>query len=210
MLKYYFSVLKKPQYINYKGKNKLFNEEEKNNLIKDYEPLIISIINKKKFYIEGAEFQDVIQEGRVALFKALNTFDESKDINFSVYAKKVIENHLINVMKKSTNSKNMPLNNAYNINNQGELNLNDSNARSSQPVPIKSVRSTEEFYMQEESAKLLIDSIVKNLSPLENQILQLKLQELTYTEIAEKLNLTSKVVDNALNRIKNKILNLKG
>ena len=210
MLKYYFSVLKNPQYINYKGKNKLFNEEEKNNLIKDYEPLIISIINKKKFYIEGAEFQDVIQEGRVALFKALNTFDESKDINFSVYAKKVIENHLINVMKKSTNSKNMPLNNAYNINNQGELNLNDSNARSSQPMPIKSVRSTEEFYMQEESAKLLIDSIVKNLSPLENQILQLKLQELTYTEIAEKLNLTSKVVDNALNRIKNKILNLKG
>lgn len=210
MLKYYFSVLKNPQYINYKGKNKLFNEEEKNNLIKDYEPLIISIINKKKFYIEGAEFQDVIQEGRVALFKALNTFDESKDINFSVYAKKVIENHLINVMKKSTNNKNMPLNNAYNINNQGELNLNDSNARSSQPMPIKSVRSTEEFYMQEESAKLLIDSIVKNLSPLENQILQLKLQELTYTEIAEKLNLTSKVVDNALNRIKNKILNLKG
>ncbi len=188
----------------------MFNEEEKNNLIKDYEPLIISIINKKKFYIEGAEFQDVIQEGRVALFKALNTFDESKDINFSVYAKKVIENHLINVMKKSTNNKNMPLNNAYNINNQGELNLNDSNARSSQPMPIKSVRSTEEFYMQEESAKLLIDSIVKNLSPLENQILQLKLQELTYTEIAEKLNLTSKVVDNALNRIKNKILNLKG
>ena len=188
----------------------MFNEEEKNNLIKDYEPLIISIINKKKFYIEGAEFQDVIQEGRVALFKALNTFDESKDINFSVYAKKVIENHLINVMKKSTNSKNMPLNNAYNINNQGELDLNDSNARSSQSMPIKSVRSTEEFYMQEESAKLLIDSIVKSLSPLENQILQLKLQELTYTEIAEKLNLTSKVVDNALNRIKNKILNLKG
>lgn len=183
------------------------NENSKNILIKKYEPLILSIIKRKDYFIEGGEIQDLIQEGRLALFNAITTYDSNKHVKFSSYARTVVDNHLINVIKKFSNSKNAPLNNAYNVNNQGELDFSEGEEKSF--LPVKTTQSIEEDYIGEQNAKNLIDSIVKNLSPLENQILQLKLQDLSYVEIAEKLNLSNKTVDNALNRIKNKIINLK-
>ena len=179
------------------------DELAKNILIGNYEPLIISIINKKNFYIEGEEFQDLVQEGRLALFNAVKNYDPNRNAKFSTYAKTLIENHLINVIKSSQNSKNMALNSALGLNNQGEVELEEL------PLPVKPTRSIEEDYIGEQNAKELIDSIIQNLSPLENQILQYKLQDYTYTEIAKKLNLDSKKVDNALNRIKNKITRIK-
>lgn len=183
------------------------NESSKNILIKNYEPLIIRTIKTKDYFIEGGDIQDLIQEGRLALFNAIKTYDHEKNVKFSIYAKRVIENHIINVIKKFANNKNAPLNNAYNVNNQGELDLSDGETKVF--MPIKPTQSIEEDYIGEQNAKILIDSIVKTLSPLENKILQLKLQDLSYTEIADKLEISSKKVDNALNRIKNKIINLK-
>lgn len=182
------------------------NENSKNILIEKYEPLIMSIIKRKDYFIDGGETQDLIQEGRLALFNAIKAYSIEKQVKFASFARTVIDNHLKNIIKSFSGNKNAPLNNAYNINNQGELDLNEEKDLF---IPIKPTQSIEEDYLGEQNAKLLIDNIVKNLSPMENKILQLKLQDLSYIEIAEELNLTNKTVDNALNRIKNKILNLK-
>lgn len=182
------------------------NENSKNILIEKYEPLIMSIIKRKDYFIEGGETQDLIQEGRLALFNAIKAYNTEKQVKFSSFARTVIENHIKNTIKSFSGNKNAPLNNAYNINNQGELDLNEDKDLF---IPIKPTQSIEDDYLGEQNAKLLIDNIVKNLSPMENKILQLKLQDLSYIEIAKKLNLTNKAVDNALNRIKNKILNMK-
>ena len=182
------------------------NENSKNILIKKYEPLIMSIIKRRDYFIEGGEVQDLIQEGRLALFNAIQSFNNEKHVKFSSYARTVIDNHFKNTIKMFSGNKNAPLNKAFNINNQGELDLNEDKSAF---IPVKTTQSIEEDYLGEQNAKILIDSIVKNLSPLENKILQLKLQDLSYVEIANELNLSNKTVDNALNRIKNKILNLK-
>ena len=182
------------------------NENSKNILIEKYEPLIMSIIKRKDYFIDGGETQDLIQEGRLALFNAIKAYSIEKQVKFASFARTVIDNHLKNIIKSFSGNKYAPLNNAYNINNQGELDLNEEKDLF---IPIKPTQSIEEDYLGEQNAKLLIDNIVKNLSPMENKILQLKLQDLSYIEIAEELNLTNKTVDNALNRIKNKILNLK-
>ncbi len=182
------------------------NENSKNILIEKYEPLIMAVIKRKDYYIEGGEAQDLIQEGRIALFNAIKAYSTEKQVKFSSFARTVIENHIKNIIKSFSGSKNAPLNNAYNINNQGELDLNEDKDLF---IPIKPTQSIEDDYLGEQNAKLLIDNIVKNLSPMENKILQLKLQDLSYIEIANELKLTNKAVDNALNRIKNKILNMK-
>ena len=112
------------------------DEIAKNILIGNYEPLIISIITKKNFYVEGEEFQDLVQEGRLALFNAIKNYDANRNARFSTYAKTLIENHLINVIKASQSYKNMALNSALNLNNQGEVELE-------MPLPIKPTRSIE-------------------------------------------------------------------
>ena len=47
--------------------------------------------------------------------------------------------------------------------------------------------------------------IKESLSKLEYKILALFLQDYSYSEIAEKINATEKVVDNALQRIRKKL-----
>lgn len=48
--------------------------------------LIYRIANKYKRYNTGAEFDDLVQHGRMGIFKALGTFDKSRGVRFISYA----------------------------------------------------------------------------------------------------------------------------
>ena len=50
----------------------------------------------------------------------------------------------------------------------------------------------------------MIDRLKSNLSPMEQQVFDLYMQDLDYKEIAVKLGKTEKSIDNTLTRIKQK------
>lgn len=76
-------------------------ENRKNNqLIKDNMSLVISIASRYIKKVNGLEIDDLIQEGRIALYRAIETFDPSRKIKFSTYAYNVIQRSIINVVVK--------------------------------------------------------------------------------------------------------------
>lgn len=151
-----------------------------------------SLVNKisRNYFIIGADFEDVIQEGMIGLFNAYNTFDQTKNASFKTYATILINRQIINAIKK-----------AYKYNNLDFF--SDLNAKELED-DIE-IFNPEEFIINKESHSTLLKEISTKLSPLEISILQEFLKNETYEEIAKKLNLNKKSVDNALSRIKKKL-----
>ena len=73
-----------------------------NQLIKDNDnmSLVISIASRYLKKAKGLEIDDLIQEGRIALYRAIETFDPSRKAKFSTYAYNVIQRSIINVVVK--------------------------------------------------------------------------------------------------------------
>ena len=99
------------------------------------------------------------------------------------------------------------LNNSYGLTNQGQINFSEDDdfgymIASNDLTPETQVISSEQ-------TKDIVKKIKNVLSDYELKILKYYLKGLSYTQIAALLNVPSKSVDNALNRIKNKLNFLK-
>ena len=83
------------------------NEEANNIIIKKYEPMITSIVNRmmKSCPYLGLEKSDMIQEGMIGLNHAIGYFNEQKDITFYTYAKTCVERRLISVIVSAQRQK---------------------------------------------------------------------------------------------------------
>ena len=76
------------------------------------------IVNMKvgKYFIIGAEREDIMQEGLIGLFKAIKCFDPDKQSSFKTFANLCIERQLQTAIKSSTRQKHMPLNSSLSLN----------------------------------------------------------------------------------------------
>lgn len=180
------------------------NEKALDELYAKYKQKVLFIA--KKYYLNDGNDDDIVQEGMLGFLKAINTYAEGKS-EFGYYMKRLVEQQIINAIKKSNSQKNAPLNERYNLNNQGELEYGEEEVIIG--IPNESLSPESEVIQEENTAEL--NSIMNSkLSEFEQQVLQLYLCDFTYYDIMEKLNVTYKSVDNALQRIKLKLQNLKG
>lgn len=140
----------------------------------------------------GLEFEDAVQEGLIALFFALNSFDESRGVSFSTYASVCIQNGVTDAARKAGRRKHAPLNSSVPLDAAGSV----PTAESQSPAQAAEARELYSATMQELSNRL---------SPLEKQVLALFLDGLAYSAIAKRLSITDKAVDNALQRVRAKL-----
>ncbi|MEG0911060.1 MAG: sigma-70 family RNA polymerase sigma factor [Ruthenibacterium sp.] len=135
----------------------------------------------------GLDFEDAVQEGLIALFSAIGSFDADKGANFKTYAGVCIQNAISSAAKAATRQKHKPLNTSVPF-----------NETESAPGP-------EDLLMESEQYALAMQSITKRLSPLEKQVLRLFLEGETYADIAKRLSISEKATDNALQRVRAKL-----
>lgn len=159
----------------------------------------------KKYYLNDGSNDDIVQEGMLGFLKAINTFDEGRG-NFYSHLKLLVEHQIINAVKKSNALKNTPLNDRYNLNNQGELEIDEDNKVLG--IPSDSL-SPENSVLLEEDKRELDEMMSDKLSNFEREVLQLYLSGFSYYDIINKLNVSYKSIDNALNRVKSKLQNFK-
>ena len=76
------------------------------------------LVNMKvsKYYIIGAEKEDIIQEGMIGLYKAIKSYSDDKNASFKSFANMCIERQLITAIKTSNRQKHMPLNSYLSLN----------------------------------------------------------------------------------------------
>lgn len=178
------------------------NEDANNIIIKKYEPLINKIATKMFPYCKnnGLDKNDLIQEGMIGLNHAIDRYQEMKDTLFYTYAKKCIERKIISVVISSNRNKNKILNES--ISYDDEENLILKFIKDTNPNP-------EEIIIDSEKEKNLLLKIKNNLTDLEEQVFELFIAGFNYKEIAEILDKDQKSIDNAIQRLKNKIKKIK-
>lgn len=135
---------------------------------------------------------DLVQEGMLGFLDAVKSFRPEKGVPFKAYAETCINNRIISAVRASLNNKNAALTNAVSIDDESS----DIFSRSSDPAVI---------FADKHGSELLKRIISDDLSGFERQVIELRLLDRSYAQIAASLDCSEKAVDNALQRIRKKI-----
>ena len=164
------------------------------------------IVNMKvsKYFLIGAEKEDIIQEGLIGLFKAVQSYNPEKQNSFKTFANMCIERQLITAIKSSNRQKHIPLNSYLSLNTAAyeedeDTTLFDTFNAHQTEDPLETI-TKKEYYKDVEEA------INESLSDFEKQVLNRYMQGESYIQIAEKLDTPVKSIDNAIQRIRKKAI----
>ena len=161
-------------------------------------------IKVSKYFIIGAEKEDIVQEGLIGLYKAIKNFDPEKENSFKTFANLCIERQLITAIKTSNRQKHMPLNSYLSLNmsayedeeTETVIDVFDSSLTED---PLETL-TKKEYYIAIENA------IDKSLSDFEKKVLNRFANGESYIQIANRLNAPVKSIDNAIQRIRKKAI----
>ncbi|MBR3697854.1 MAG: RNA polymerase sporulation sigma factor SigH [Clostridia bacterium] len=162
------------------------------------------IVNMKanRFYIIGAEREDMAQEGLIGLYKAVKSFDSTKQNSFKTFANICIERQLISALKSSNRQKHIPLNSSLSLNLTAYDEEDDTEVL--EILDTKTAEDPLDTITKREYFEYVESVIDESLSSFEKQVLDRYIQGETYNDIAEKLDTPIKSVDNAIQRIRKK------
>ncbi|MCR4673525.1 MAG: sigma-70 family RNA polymerase sigma factor [Lachnospiraceae bacterium] len=170
-------------------------------LIERFFPLVLSC--SRHLFLTGQEQDDLYQEGTVGLFKAFRDFDSNKKVKFSTFASVCIMRQQTKAIEASNRMKHFPLNNYLSIyeDDDNHVALIDSLESNEYDDP-------EKLFLAIDSYKDALEKIQSVLSPMENKVLELYLKGLDYKAIGKALDKEEKSIDNAIQRIRNKVKKL--
>ena len=177
------------------------NEDAIELLHKKYQPIIYRKCRKilKYLYSKGIELSDLIQEGNLAVELAIQKFNSNDNVSFYTFVNIFIDRQLMNILNITNRNKHKILNEAMPLENDNndEVNLID--------IIEDNSYSPERKLIIEEHVRELYQDIINDLTDFEWFVFGLKIQGLSYKEIADVLDKDIKSVDNAVQRIKQKV-----
>lgn len=139
----------------------------------------------------GLDFEDAVQEGIIALFNAINTYSEDKGASFATYASLCIRNGIVTARRSARRKKHALLNDSLSM-------------EQVQCTPATEMTPEQTVEINERLSSAM-QGIATRLSSLERQVLLLFLDGASYSTIAQRLNISEKTVDNALQRVRTKL-----
>ena len=174
-------------------------------LLEKYNDIVTMKANK--FFIIGAEKEDMIQEGMIGLYKAIKSFDTEKQNSFKTFANMCVERQLITAVKNSNRQKHIPLNSSVSLNSAAYEDNEDMDKMD--VLDIKIMNDPSDIIADREYFENMESKIKENLSSFELQVLKEYEKGKSYAAIAEKLNAKVKSVDTAIQRIRKKANKIK-
>ncbi len=169
-------------------------------VLNKYKPLVRKHANT--MYLIGGETEDLIQEGMIGLFKAMRDFDINKNRTFFSFADLCISRQMYSAVEASNRKKHIPLNNYISFSQSDD----DSGYRMEDVLESdENSVNPEKILIQKEVISDFYKELRNNLSEFENKVLELYLEGENYVSIAQVLNKSPKSIDNALQRIRQKL-----
>lgn len=179
------------------------NEDAINILHKKYQPLMMKKSKKIYQYLKnkGIELSDLIQECTIGFEESIKNFNQNDDVTFYTFANVCMDRQLMSETTKLNRDKHKLLNEAIPLET-----LDEDESTNNLIDFIKNETDNPELdLLYNEDYQDLYQNISKKLTPLENKVLSLKLENYTYKEISKIINITEKSVDNTMQRIRNKV-----
>lgn len=160
-------------------------------------------ITANHYFLVGAEHDDLVQEGMIGLFKAVQSYSPEKSTAFRSFADLCITRNILTAIKGATRQKHLPLNSYVSLDRP--VYEEESDLTMMDVVGRKDTVNPEEIVINREKVVFLGDRLAKFLSKLECQVLLYYLRGESYTDIAARLGKDPKAIDNAIQRIRRKL-----
>lgn len=158
----------------------------------------------KAMYLLGGENDDLIQEGMIGLFKAVQDYDGDAGASFYSFAQLCVSRQLYSAIKAAQRKKHIPLNSYVSIYSPAEGKNRGEGVSLAETIEAGAQSNPEELLLGNEYANAFEEKLKSRLSKLENRVLYLHLMGMDYLKIAELMDKSPKAIDNALQRIKGK------
>ena len=169
-----------------------------------------NLVRKKAraLYLIGGDNDDLIQEGMIGLYKAIRDYDVEKETVFRRFASVCIDRQLYNAVKGANRLKNSPLNTYISLDIPVEARGNEENGAATLGEMLEwvGVSNPEDILIDRERVGKIEQYIRQNLSEFEQKVVNLYVDGMNYQQIAKELEKTPKSIDNALQRIKKKLM----
>lgn len=135
------------------------------------------------------EKDDIIQEGLIGLLSAIYSFSPDRGASFRTYCSVCVNNAMRSAVRSDACRKNLPLNTSVPFDGEEMISRD----------------SPEDIIVSEENKAMINRLIGEKLSALEYDVLTQHISGLDYKAAAEKLGISEKAVDNALQRVRMKL-----
>ncbi len=176
------------------------NEDAYSIMLEKYQPLISKYADYyiQKYDNRGIEKEELVQEGTIGLINAVNYYAENQDCLFYTFASLVIRREMERYIKKNMRYKNQVLTSATSINTLivgDDISLEDTLFKEYDLVE----NISNEIYYK----KILYD-FKYQLSDIQSQVYELRLNNFSNKEISILLDISYKAVDNCIRLMKEK------
>jgi RNA polymerase sporulation-specific sigma factor len=163
-------------------------------------------LKASSYFLAGGESDDLIQEGLIGLYKAVRDYRTDKETSFRSFAELCVTRQIITAIKTATRFKHQPLNAYVSFSHSPAGQDSDSECTLGDALPSSPVSEPSLCVISTEELKSLVFCLGTGLSSLESDALRLYLEGSSYEQMAEELGCDTKTIDNALQRVKRKIL----
>lgn len=145
--------------------------------------------------IVGVDTEDFVQEGMLALYRAVMSFNSCAGTQFHTYAITCINNSMTSVVR----------NHMRNFRQQNGVHLDVIDEQKIYDATVQVNDGPEDLFFQMETANHRAQQIEALLSEFERHVLKQYLSGQSYQKVAKSLCTTTKAVDNALQRVRRKL-----
>ena len=152
-------------------------------------------------FLSGGDSDDLNQEGMIGLYQAIRSYDPEKNASFSTFAWMCIRRKMLSAVSESRSLKNHALNTSVSLEVTGQEGLLEEDPYK----PSDEVSNPEALLIRSEEEESMVQQLSGLLSPYEKRVFSQYLSGLKVSEIAQSQGKSIKSVENALQRIRQKI-----
>src|SRR5213594_4415716 len=163
-------------------------------------------LKASSYFLAGGDGEDLVQEGLIGLYKAVRDFRHDKETSFRSFAELCVTRQIITAIKTATRFKHSPLNSYISFSHTPAGQDPDSDVTLGDALPGPGVDEPSICVISTEELQSLVFCLGSGLSQLEADALKLYLEGASYEEMAAELGCDTKTIDNALQRVKRKVL----
>jgi RNA polymerase sporulation-specific sigma factor len=163
-------------------------------------------LKASSYFLAGGDGDDLIQEGLIGLYKAVRDFRADKETSFRSFAELCVTRQIITAIKTATRFKHAPLNTYVSFSHTPAGQDGDGECTLGDALPGPGVHEPSVMVISTEELQSLVFCLGTGLSALEADALRLYLEGSSYEEMADRLACDTKTIDNALQRVKRKII----
>ncbi len=171
------------------------DEKLLNQLINEYEYIIKIIISK--YNIKYNDYDDVLQEGRIGLLKAIDAYDKKKGASFTTFASLCIDRQILSFLRTKNRKKNRINNYCYSIESYQSL------------IELKNTsyidQNIEDYVLSKVYYEYIFENTLIKLSEIEKDVYSQYTEGYSVSEISEKHSISKKQVYVIIAKVKKRI-----